>query len=315
MDPYGLPGTPHADTAIFNGNTTSTTLNWHTWTKPLGKVMASIVIVGGGGGGGTGVIGAVSTAAGGGGGGTGGMTVIEIPLALLPPRLYISVGVATQGAGLASYVSTWPETTITLGTNTNHVVAFATGGGAGGNGAAAVAGAAGAAAAIATVAGMPLGWQFIKQALAGVVGAAGGTTGSGGSAAAAGSSGIHMTGGGGGGGLPASGTGSVGGQINGVTAPTFFPAYLGGVGPTTATTPANPGNSGFLVREAGFFYYGGTGGSSTHGAATGAGLVQGRGGNGGAIGAGGGGMGGALTGSTAANPSYGGAGMVMITCY
>jgi len=313
MDPQALPASPHYETAIFNGNTASTTLNWHTWTKPVGKVMASFVVIGGGGGGGTGVIGAVSTAAGGGGGGSGGMTILDIPLALLPDRLYISVAQAVQGAGLNTYVCTQPETTITPGTNSADLIAYANGGGVGGNGSGATGGIAGTAAAAATAAGMPLTFAFVMQTLAGQAGAAGGTTGSGSSVTLP-TTGLRITGGAGGGGLPASGTGSVGGQISGPGGLGLLPTVLGGVGPTTATTPANQGASGVNVRDAGWYYYGGTGGSSTNGGATGAGLVQAPGGNGG-IGCGGGGMGGALTGSTAAAPSRGGPGLVIVTCY
>ena len=308
MEPYGLPGSPHGDVAIFNGNTTSASnLHWHTWTKPLGKSMASIVVIGGGGGGGSGAIGAASTAAGGGGGGSGAMTTIDMPLILLPPRLYISVGVAMQGAGLTSYVSTWPEA---ASGNAGHIVAYANGGSVGGNASGATAGALGTAGAASTSGNMPLSWNYVRALTAGVNGAAGGTTSSGGTVNLG--SGPRTTGGTGGGGLPASGTGSIGGQINGQVA--VFPIYLGGVGPTAATTPANRGSDGFSIRDAGLYFYGGTGGSSTFATATGAGLVQARGGNG-AIGSGGGGSGGALTGSTAAAPSYGGAGLVIITCY
>lgn len=308
MEPYALPSSSQYDSAVFTGNSPyNGGENWSTWTKPQGKGMVSFVLIGAGGGGGSGAIGAVSTAAGGGGGGSGAMTILEMPLALLPPVLYISVGNQVAGYPSSTWVSTQPSKLA------NYVVATATAGNQGGNASGATAGSAGAGGAIATAAQMPLGWPYVRLALVGQAGAAGGTTSSG-TAVTLPVTGLRVTGGTGGGGLPGSGTGSIGGQLTVPASPSYFPAQLGGVGPTTATTPANAGRSGFNVRDAGFYYYGGTGGSSTHGGATGTGLVQGAGGNGG-IGSGGGGSGGALTGSTPADNSYGGSGLVIITCY
>lgn len=308
QDQFGLLTSPLFDKFVFDGNSQSAGASWYEWTRPMGKSCISMFLLGGGGGGGTGVVGANSTAAGGGGGGSGGMTIIEIPLDLLPPRLYISVGQAKTGAGIASYVSTQPNTTA------NHVVAKANGGGAGGNGSGATAGSAGTAAGIATVATMPLGWAWSKLALAGQAGTAGGTTGN-----STGinypTTGLRVTGGGGGGGLGASGAnGSLGGSIIAVASPSYFSAVNGGTAPTSGTTPPTNGEHGTALPEAGFYFRGGAGAPSTHGTATGAGLVQAAGGNGG-IGSGGGGMGGALTGSTAASLSYGGSGIVIFWCY
>jgi hypothetical protein len=311
MDQFGLPTSGLFEQYVFNANSATSGANWHTWTKPLGKSMASIMLIGAGGGGGTGVVGANSTAAGGGGGGSGGMTIIEIPLVLLPPRLYISVGQAKSGIAvntLNTYISTQPNTTA------NHIFAIANSGGAGGNAAGATAGAAGTGATAATAAGMPLGWAWAKLALAGQAGIIGGTTVAGGALTLP-LTGLRVTGGTGGGGLPAAAAaGTAGGAFNTVSVVSYFPVPAGGAGPAAATTPAGVGNHGTLISEAGFYYYGGTGGSSTHGTATGAGLVQAAGGNGG-IGSGGGGMGGALTGSTAAVAALGGPGLVVITCY
>lgn len=309
MDAYGLPVSPQFDRSVFNGTAQTAGTSWQTYIIPSGKSMLSIFMLGGGGGGGSGVVGANSTAAGGGGGGSGGQTIIEIPTALLPQRLYVSVGQAKTGAGIASYVSTFPGIA-----TSNHVVGIANGGGAGGNGAGATAGAAGAAGAIATNATMPLGWAWSKLALAGQAGIIGGTTVAGGALAYP-TTGLRCTGGVGGGGLPAAATtGTAGGAITAIATPSFFIGAAGGAAQATATSPANPGTHGFMIQEAGFFFQGGTGGGSTHGTATGGGLVQAPGGNG-AIGSGGGGMGGALTGSTAASLSYGGPGIVIITAY
>jgi len=307
MDQFGLPTSSQYEQFVYNGNSQTAGANWYTWTKPLGKSRANIIVIGGGGGGGGGVIGTNSTAAGGGGGGSAGMTILDIPLSFLPHRLYISVAQAKTGTSIASYVSTQPNTTA------NHVVAVANGGGGGGNASGATAGAAGTAGAIATVAAMPLGWPFSNLALAGQAGVIGGTTTNGGSLTLP-TTGLRVTGGTGGGGLPAAATsGTSGGGIAAIASPSYFQASPGGVGSSTATVAADPGRHGFAIPEAGFYYYGGTGGASTFGTATGAGLAQARGGDGG-IGSGGGGSGGALTGSASAPLSYGGPGIVIIIC-
>ena len=307
-DQFGLPESPRFRKYVYNGNSFTVGASWDIWTRPPGASMLGFFLLGGGGAGGTGVIGANSTAAGGGGGGSAGQTIGEIPLDLLPPRLYISVGQARQAAGIASYISTQPNITA------NHVLAVANGGGVGGNGALSVAGAAGAAGAIATNATMPLGWAWTKLALAGQAGIIGGVAISGANLTLP-TTGLRVTGGTGGGGLPAAAAaGTNGGSFTVPASPSYFPANIGGQGSATATNPANPGSHGLLINEAGFYYYGGVGSASTHGTATGGGLVQGRGGDGG-IGCGGGGMGGALTGSSAAVQSYGGAGLVILYCY
>ena len=307
-DYFGLPQSPRFRKYEFNGNSQTAGACWDIWTRPPGASMLGFIVIGGGGGGGAGAIGANSTAAGGGGGGSGGQTIGEIPLDLLPSRLYISVGQAKVAAGVGSYISTQQNTAGNL------VLAVANGGGVGGPAAGATAGASGTGGSIANNLTMCLGWPFSKLALAGQVGTGGGTTTVGGSLTLS-TTGLHVTGGTGGGGLPAAAAaGTSGGPFIVPASPSYFPAQSGGVGSATATAPADPGRNGFLIPEAGFFYYGGTGGASTHGTATGAGLVQAAGGNG-AIGCGGGGMGGALTGSTAAAASYGGAGQIILYCY
>ena len=163
---------------------------------------------------------------------------------------------------------------------------------------------------------MPIGYAFLQSVTGGQAGTAGGTTGNAGSLTLP-VNGIRVTGGTGGGGLPAAATtGSSGGAFGVPATPSYFPAQSGGLGSATATVAADPGRHGFRIEQAAanHYYYGGTGGASTHGSATGAGLTQARGGNG-AIGSGGGGMGGALTGSTPASLSLGGPGLVVITCY
>jgi len=309
MDNFGLPNSPLFERTIFNGVNVNLTDQWQSYNVPRGKSFLSIFMVGGGGGGGSGVVGANSVSAGGGGGGSGGQTVIEIPIILLPPRLYVFVGVSKTLSGSASYVSS--QTQASTG---NTTVGIAGGGGGGGNATAGTGGAAGTAAGVATAGTMPLGWAFSRQALAGQAGIIGG-------AAIAGAAlvhpltGLRVTGGVGGGGLPAAAAnGTNGGGITAIAAPSYFHGQSGGVGSATATNRADNGRAGSSYTEAGFYHIGGTGGASTHGTATGGGLVQASGGDG-SIGSGGGGMGGALTGSTAGALSRGGAGIVIITAY
>lgn len=313
MEPNGLPVSPHYETAIFTGNTThsSPTLAWSVWTKPVGKSHATIIAIGSGGAGGSGVIGAAAAAAGGGGGGSGGVTIVDVPLSVLPSRLYVSVPHADAANGLSStdntYVSTQQNTTV------ESIVARASGGSAGGNASGATAGIAGVAGVIATAANMSFGWAYRRSVLAGQAGTAGGTT-SNGVALTLPVTGIRGTGGSGGGGVPSAGTGSSGGAFTVPASPSYFPAMAGGLVPSSSTTAPGNGLSGFNVRDTGFYYYGGTGGGGTFGTATLGGLVQAAGGNGG-VGSGGGGMGGARTGSTPAVVSLGGSGMVIIISY
>jgi hypothetical protein len=105
--------------------------------------------------------------------------------------------------------------------------------------------------------------------------------------------------------------GSNGGPLN--TAG-VFPALNGGFGSGSATTPAASGASGFRPIANLMYFYGGTGGASTHGSATGGGLVQSNGGDG-AYGCGGGGSGAALTGSTPGVVGKGGPAFCIITCW
>lgn len=310
MEPFGLPQSPHFDVAVFNGTTLTAGTGWQTWTKPAGKAMANILVIGGGGGGGSGALGNPSTAGGGGGGGSGSMTIVEIPLDFLPPRLYVSVGAAKTGAGIGTFVS------VSTSTYQDHIIANANGGGAGGNASGGTAGAAGAAGAAGNASTMPLGSAFVKLRVAGQAGIAGSGNNNA-SDLTLPTTGLRVTGGAGGGGLQSSsGKASGGGNFITPSDPTNFPIHLGGKKEQAATVPAPSGSHGYRVDNGpgGYFYYGGTGGASTHPTASGAGLTQGAGGNGG-IGSGGGGSGGARTGSLAAPISYGGAGLVVITCY
>ena len=305
-----FPSNRAVDLQEFTGNSAAAGINWQAWRKPEGKTMACIRALGSGGAGGTGVVGANSTAAGGGGGGSASQSTLFIPLLFLPDVLYVSVGFGVVGAGIASYVSIRENNTA------NHLVLLANGGGVGGNAAGATAGAAGAAGAIGTIAGCPLSGYGIPFFLAGQAGIIGGTTVAGANLTLP-VTGLVCTGGTGGGGLPAAAaTGTNGGSFTVPAAPSPFPPQPGGIGSATATVPAAPGNAGIKRVINGLQYgYGGTGAASTHGTATGGGLVQGRGGDGVGFGCGGGGMGGALTGSAAAAQSRGGDGYVSILCW
>ena len=307
LDQGFLPLSTKARIWTCQGSTVAAGVGWVPWQKQRGESFAFILLLGSGGGGGSGVVGANSTAAGGGGGGSGGMSRVLIPLALFPDQLFVSVPYDATGAGVASYVSIAPNIT------TNHLVLHAAGGGAGGNAAGATAGAAGAAGAISTIATAPLGGMGVPFYLAGQAGIIGGTTVAG-AALTLPVTGLICTGGTGGGGLPAAAAaGTNGGSFTVPAAPSPFPPQAGGVGSATATAAADVGKGGFDNVVRGLqYHYGGTGGASTHGTATGGGLVQARGGDGIGFGCGGGGMGGALTGSSAAVLSKGGPGYCQI---
>lgn len=291
---------------VIKANTIAAAANWDEWVKPQKLTMFLFVMVAPGGGGGTGVIGANSAAAGGGGGGSGSLSTVLIPAVALPPVLYASIPFGTTAGGGSARLALEPSTIA------NTTLLIAGGGGAGGNASAGTGGAAGTAGAVGTTTNACLVGQGIWNFLAGQAGIIGGAGVSAGALTLP-TTGLFVTGGTGGGGLPAAAsTGSSGGNFT-VPASVFskFPAHLGGVGSATATNPAANGTDGY----GGFFglnyFYGGTGGASTHGTATGAGLAQSSGGNG-AIGCGGGGMGGALTGSTAGVQSKGGDGRLWI---
>ena len=303
-----------ADVQIFTGKNLTAGQSTEIWHKPRGKTMIDILLIGKGGNGGTGAIGAVSTAAGGGGGGSGGQTRLTMPLCLLPDVLYLSLmGLAATGAQY-SYISLMPSQAAGGGQPmSSGTLVSAAGGGNGGNAAGATAGSAGAAGAAASVSTMPLGWAY-ATALGGQAGIIGGTTGGGGALNIP-VTGLLVCGGTGGGGVGAGGSvGSRGGQYAVTTGTPLFPAHTSTLTAASATSPPTDGSSGYFPIPKLFYTYGGLGGGSTHGSATGAGLVQASGGLG-APGSGGGGMGGALTGSTAGLIGMGGPSIAIITCW
>ena len=282
----------------FEGNSTSSGTHWIPWHKPQGCSYVNILLVGRGGAGGTGVVGANSTAAGGGGGASGSQTQVDIPAYLLPDTIYINLPSSSTVATQPAYVSVYPTTT------SNHVIAYAASGGNGGNGALAVAGAAGTNGGAANANVMSYGFAY-ATVVAGQNGIIGGTTVSA-AALTLPLLGLVVTGGGGGGGLPAAATaGTNGSSFTVPGTPSLFPAHAGGQGSATATLPAASGLNGYSNFNKILYGYGGTGGASTHGTATGGGLVQSSGGRG-APGCGGGGMGGALSGSTPGVQALGG---------
>jgi hypothetical protein len=306
---YHLPNNLRgADVQEFRGNTN---VVWAVWQKPRGCTMATMLGLGGGGAGGTGVIGANSVSAGGGGGASGNQTRVTMPLIYLPDVLYVSApGPAVNAAGAQTSISIAPDTV------NNNLILRADGGNKGGNAAAGTGGSGGTAASVNTLTQNPLAATGIHAALAGQAGIIGGGAVSGGTLTIP-VTGLVCCGGTGGGGLPAAAaTGTNGGSYTVPAAPSQFPPQPGGQGSATATVPADLGAAGIIKIASGlFFSYGGTGGASTHGTATGGGLVQGRGGDGIGWGCGGGGMGGALTGSSAAVQSLGGPGYACIICW
>lgn len=296
-----------ADVQVFVGDATvaaGASTAWKTWLKPRGKTMCNIFLLGRGGNGGTGVVGANSTAAGGGGGGSSGMTLVTMPMTMLPDVLFLYIPGVTAAASLGAFVSIYPDATA------NNCIAYAIGGANGGNASGATAGTAGNGGPTASAGTMPIGWNFAK-AIPGQNGVAGGTTGAAGALTLP-VTGLLVTGGTGGAGLGAAGSvGTAGGDF---TAAGAFPTHKGGIGGSAATTPPQNGTSGYQPIPKLGYWYGGTGGGSTHGSASGAGLVQASGGHG-AFGCGGGGSGGALTGSTAGQVGMGGPGLCIITCW
>lgn len=296
---------PNADVQAFVGTATANNQRI-VWTKPRGKSMCHILLVGSGGNGGAGVIGANSLAGGGGGGGSGGQTSIRFPLWAIPDQLFISL--IAGGVAANSSVSIAPDVAIVP----INVLVQAGSGGAGGNGTTVPAGgAAGSAAGIQNNSLMPLGWQWLQQAIAGQAGAAGSAT-TNGLGVTVPVTGLLVTGGGGGGAMGAAGTGGAyGGSINGGG---VFPTYQTSQSGVSAAVPGANGFDGFQPIPNLLFNYGGCGGGSSNGSATGAGLFGGNGGDG-APGCGGGGGGACLTGGVAGVGGKGGPAFCIITCW
>jgi hypothetical protein len=295
-----------------NGATVAT--QWRTWVKPKGINWIHIYMVGKGGNGGTGVVGANSVSAGGGGGGSGGTSSILLPAWCVPDTLYISLAGVSATTTMASYIAWYPSTT------GQYVIQVANGGGNGGNASAGTGGTAGSAAATVSVTSMLTAYNTGGAAApSNLVGTVGGVGGAAVAAAALAmpTTGSRVMGGTGGGGLPAAAaTGTVGGAITGAGP---FPTIAAPAGQATATSPPNTPDNGYIFQPQipgalGMYNFGGIGGGSTHGTATGGGLVQMKGGDG-APGCGGGGSGGALTGSTAAAGGLGGPAFLILTTW
>lgn len=309
LDFFDTPvDTGKSDIQIFTGNSPLYGECWQKWVKPRGKSMCSILLIGKGGNGGTSTPGAATAVAGSGGGSSGTLVYLLMPTAILPDILYLTLAGITTNALVNSCISIAPDTTA------NNIIAFGRGGTAGGNATSATAGTAGTASAIPTVSEMPLGWQYTLTALAGQAGSVGGGAQSAGANITIPTTGLIVTGGTGGGGIDsAAGTpGYAGGSFT-ITAGADFPAQPGGIAGAAASTPPGPGANGYKLPGK-LFFYGGTGSGSSYNAATGAGLVQLPGGNGG-YGCGGGGVGAAQTGSVAAPAGMGGPAFAMITCW
>lgn len=304
---------PHRDLARgvgdvqeFHANSTAAGQAWHIWRKRPGASTVSIFVFGGGGGGGAGSVGAASSAAGGGGGGSGGQLIVgNMPAALVPDALFVSVGFggAANSAGIASQVSA-----ITASLIGSYSFAYTGGGAGGGNASGASAGSGGSAGANASASNMFRGWPFLVTNLVGQAGVAGGAGGNndGGSISQP-SSGLLITGGCGGGALGASGR--IGGTYGGYD--TQIPIPPAAAAGSSTTTPGQNGTNGYRIAPL-FCFFGGGGGGASNVLATGAGLFGGNGGAG-AYGCGGGGGGACLTGGTAGAGGRGGDGLVIIT--
>lgn len=292
---------PHATVEYFQFPRTSVNPSaLGNWLKPRGKSMAHIILVGAGGNGGNGAIGANSAAAGGGGGASGTQTSITVPLWAIPDVLYFVGGSGSISIGLSS-APVLQDTLISASYGNN-----------GGNASGATAGAAGAVPTTPSVASnMVLAGPWIENIIGAQTGIIGGVAVAG-AALTLPTSGLLVTGGTGGGGLPAAdAAGTNGGAF---TVAGIFPAHAGGAGAAAAGTVPGSGGNGYSPIAKLLYGYGGTGGGSTHGTATGAGLQQSSGGNG-APGCGGGGSGGALTGSAAGVAGLGGPSFCIITTW
>lgn len=300
----GLVFPSHADIQEFSANTSTSGADWREWRRRPGTSMAWMICIGPGSNGGAGAVGANSAAAGGGGGGSGGQSIILTPLFYLPDILFVSVGFGGSGAG--TRIAVYPQANAT-----NIIVRAGNAAANGGNAAGATPGSAGTGSAANTTLLSGLSGFGSVQFIAGQDGIIGGVAIAGGSVAFP-QTGLRLTGGAAGGGVPAAGqVGSSGGGILSGGAGSIFGATSGGVGGTSTTTPGGAGDAGFNVNTDLQFCYGGAGGGSSHGSATGAGLFGGKGGDG-AIGCGGGGGGGCLTGGTAGLGGRGGDGYAAI---
>lgn len=298
LDLQHLASSTKADVQVFTGEGTGVA---KAWQKPRGVSMLYILALGRGGAGGNGAVGAASAAAGGGGGASGSQTTLLIPAIFLPDTLYIHASTSLSNTSVAIYPSTGSPTS-------RDVVVMAYAGNNGGNASGATAGAAGTLPVAVTAADMPLygmGRTNILGGQAGVIGSVSAT----GTSVTLPTTGLIVTGGASGGGLANTGGGisRAGGNITGAG---VFPTLEGGVLGGTGFPPGN-GSAGIRPIPNLNYFYGGSGGASSHPDATGAGLVGGYGGDG-APGCGGGGGGGALTGSTQGLGGKGGPGLVVI---
>jgi hypothetical protein len=230
----------------FVGKSVTAGGSWDIWYKPPGKTMLHIFLIGKGGNGG-GVT--DLSAEGASGGGSGAQTIVLIPLALLPDRLYLSLGGISDVTTLASYISVAPNTTA------NNTVVYAAGGANGAPVDNTALKAGGAGGTVATAALMPLGWCFVESVLAGQQGASGGGD-SNGSPITLPTTGLRVTGGAGGGSYNSGPTN--GGAVNGAG---IYPTIPAGTPETTVVTVAITagGSTGFYTNG---MFLGGSGSGS-----------------------------------------------------
>lgn len=294
LDFSHLASSTKADVQVFTGDGSGVP---RSWLKPRGVSMIYMFAVGSGGNGGNGVVGAASTAAGGGGGGSANQGTLLIPAVFVPDVLTVQVFTAS----VQSSVVCLPNVPYVA----NNCFLRSDGGGNGGNASGATGGTAGGTSVANTIAQQCLAGMGRYNFLAGQAGTAstGGRT--------LPTTGLCVTGGTSGGEITAA-QGFNGGNIN--DAGGVFGTSFGGWASNAPTTPPENGNDGYRPIPGLNYFFGGTGGGPSHGAATGAGLVGGMGGNG-APGCGGGGGGGALTGSTQGLGGRGGPGLVIIIAW
>jgi len=279
----------------------STGSTWQTWVKPRNVKFISFFVLGGGGGGGGGQTNSAGLSRrGGGSGGSSSITTGLFQANLIPDTLFIQVGAGGAGGtannaggnGDLSYISVYPDTTISSG----NIILQSGDSPAGGATNIAGGGTAGTAGTAWT------GALFDKNGLFSLFNGQIGVTGPIGAATSKGISGLTSAGACGGG--VATSTASAGGNIIGAG---FIPTVSGG------TISGNNGGDGYtsnipsnnMTSRLPMIFTGGAGGGASNATA------GGNGGNGG-FGSGGGGGGGGTTGGNGGN---GGSGVVIITSW
>lgn len=303
MDVFDTPPNQRCITKRYTGGFRSTgiaqpTLDWHTWTRPLGHSMLAIFAIGGGAGAGGGRASAAGSNFGGGGGGSSSTFRAIYLLDLLPDTLYIQVGGGGLGGaggtnasgspgadGSNAYVSIYPNSTPAE----NHIAVANSVPGQSGGGGTTAAGGGGTAGQVITPATYPLMcWALSIATTAGQAGKNGSIGPSFGATA--------ILGGG-------------GGSANNVAGAGFSPVANVPYATVPGAAIGTPGGHGFMPGRIPV-HFPGFGGGGGPGAGNGA-----DGGFGVTYGSGGGGGGGVTSAGTGGRGGEGGPGLVIMTSW